>query len=74
MTFVELMSNATPDQRTKMKIAIVSDGFSFSTANSWSNGGRTPKTYYQHQLKKHIKRIFDLDLCVAELFPTSSNR
>ena len=69
MTFVNLMTGATPELRTKMKVAIVNDGFSFSTANCWSNGTRTPKKFYQSQLQKHVKRIFGLDLPTIELFP-----
>lgn len=69
MTFVELMSGATNEQRTKMKVSIVSDGFSFSTANAWSNGERNPKPYYQAQIQKNVKRIFGADIPTNELFP-----
>lgn len=69
MTFVELMSGATNDQRTKIQISIINDGYSLYTVSSWITGARKPKLFYQFQIQKQVKRIFGIDTTPEELFP-----
>lgn len=69
MTFVELMSRATNNQRTRIQISIINDGYSIYTVNSWCNGSRRPKLFYQYQLQKNVKSIFGIDTTPEELFP-----
>ena len=69
MTFVELMAGATKSQRTKITILVLGDGLSYSAFSSWCKGKRNPQPYYQTVLQKSIKRIFDKDLTIEELFP-----
>ncbi|MCR4564813.1 MAG: hypothetical protein K5651_01845 [Bacteroidales bacterium] len=71
MTFVELMSKADEQQRSKMVAMIVSDGITIIAYNSWIKGRRTPMPFYQNQLRRYVKRIFELDLTTKELFPKS---
>lgn len=69
MTFVELLNTATDEQVRKMKIAIFQDGRSEYTARSYIKGERRPPIFYQAQIQKHVRRIFNLDVALDELFP-----
>lgn len=69
MTFVELMNTAADDQVRKMKIAIFQDGRSEYTARSYIRGERRPPIFYQAQIQRHVRRIFNQDIAIEQLFP-----
>lgn len=71
MTFVELMNTAPAQKQGLMHAAIVSDGFSISTARSYATGERKPKMPEQINIQRHVRRIFGQTFALDELFPAS---
>lgn len=69
MTFIEIMKEATPQQRGKVMAAIIADGVSASAAYAYCNGSRRPKYLYRVQIQKHVKKFLGWEVPLDELFP-----
>lgn len=72
MTFVELMNTAPAQKKGLMLAAIVSDGFSVSTAEAYAAGSRNPKLPEQINIQKHVRRIFGQSTPLEHLFPAQA--
>lgn len=65
------MSTAPKQKQGLMYAAIVSDGFTISTAEAYGSGSRKPKLPEQTNIQRHVRRIFERSIPLEELFPNS---
>ncbi len=69
MTFVEMWKAAPQEKRSAIVSEIAVAGVALSTAYSYCNGTRKPKLLYKEHIKKLVKKHFDVNLPISELFP-----